>query len=196
MVLRKTVITSLLLPLLVVMITVASRPVAQLGSKESKEILSKLPGMPYDPKLIKIKRIEPGSGGAVVSVQFDTAFRFSQKNGKWQVAEMRFADDRWEDMELILTAVKNEKIRRTESRLQKLAAAINSYKQEHGYYPRARDIVELTDLLSPRYMNEVIREDLWFSYIQFTSDGKMFTLRSNGPDLKSNSGDEVTVESK
>ncbi|MEW6730028.1 MAG: hypothetical protein AB1489_01705 [Acidobacteriota bacterium] len=162
------------------------------SSKEAREAIASIPGFEFDAKRVRVKSIENNGSGAVVEAQCELAFRLVKKKN-WQVAEMRLSDGRWEEMDLIVTAVRNEKIRRTRVLLQELADAIASYQREQGYYPRARDVVELTDLLVPRYMNRVIRSDLWSNYLEYISDGKTYRLQSLGPDRKA-IGDEILIE--
>lgn len=168
-----------------------------LSSKEARKTIASIPGFEFDPKLVRIKSIEPpgstGGGGAIVESQFNATFRL-EKKGEWRVAEVRLGDGRWEDMELIVTAVRNEKIKRTRDNLQALATAIAAFQRDQGYYPRALNIAELTDQLAPRYINSVIRTDHWFKEFIYSSDGASYRLQSLGPDSKANTGDEITLE--
>ncbi|MBI4851244.1 MAG: type II secretion system protein GspG [Acidobacteria bacterium] len=165
-----------------------------LSPKEARRVIANIPGFEFDPDLVRIQSIDPpknvGRGGAVVEAQFTAAFRVEKKQS-WQVAEIRLGNGQWEDVELITSAVKNEKIKRTKERLDKLSVALEKYHKEKGYYPQARDIVALTDLLVPDYINPSIRTDLWSSYFLYSSDGKTYKLESLGPDKKANSGDEI-----
>jgi hypothetical protein len=185
-------LASLILALFLVMAAGAAKG---LSPKEARNAIASIPGLEMDPNLVRVKSIGSGSDGAIVEAQFEIAFRLQNK-GNWVAAEMRLADGKWEDLELIATAVRNEKIRRTQQRLETLSAAIDAYGGEFKYYPRARDIIELTDLLAPKYMNTVIRTDFWSKYLQYSSDGKSYRLQSLGPDGKENTGDEIMVESR
>ncbi len=168
-----------------------------LSPKEARQTIANIPGFEFDPNLVRIKSIDPpsdvGRGGAIVEAEFSTAYRLEKREGKWQVMEMRLGDGHWADMQLIITAVRNEKIKRTRERLSALGGAISGYYRDQGYYPRARDIVELLDLLTPRYINKAERDDLWSTYLQYSSDGNSYRLQSLGPDAKPNTGDEITL---
>ena len=181
---------SIALALLLVMVAGAAK---SLSPKEARKSIASIPGLEFDPNLVRIKSIEPGSGGAIVEAQFETAFRLDNK-GEWVAAEVRLGNGKWENLELLTTAIRNEKIKRTRDRLQALGAAIDAYYREQNYYPRARDMVELTDLLAPKYMNTVIRDDLWSKYLQYSSDGKSYRIQSLGPDGKPDTSDEITLE--
>src|SRR5437867_1538562 len=99
------------------------------GPKEARDAIATIPGLEFNPKQVRIKSIDPIRGGAVVEAQIETAFRLDN-DGKWKVAEMRLGDGRWENIELIVTAVRNEKIKRTRDELQAFSAAIAAYHRE------------------------------------------------------------------
>ena len=170
-----------------------------LSPKEARKVIANIPGFEFDPDLVRIQSIDPpknvGRGGAVVEAQFMAAFRVEKKDS-WQVAEVRLGNGQWEDMELITSAVRNEKIKRTKERLEKMSVALENYYKAKGSYPQVRDIVALTDLLVPDYINPSIRTDLWSNYLLYSSDGKTYQLQSLGPDKKTNSGDEIEDKPK
>ena len=180
--------------MLALFLIMAAGAANSLSPKEAREAIATIPGFEFNPKMVRIKDIEPGSGGAIVEAQFDSTFRLDKRDNRWEVVEVRLGDSRWEDMELIVTAVRNEKIKRSRDQLLSFGAAITSYQREYGYYPRARDIVELTDILVPKYMNSVIRSDLWLNNYQYSTNGNGYRLQSLGPDGKANTGDEITLE--
>ncbi len=183
---------------LCIVLTLAAKP-ETLSPKEARKVIANIPGFEFDPDLVRIQSIDPpknvGRGGAVVETLLTAAFRIEHKE-KWQVAELRLGNGEWEDMELITSAVKNEKIKRTKERLEKLSVALENYYQKQGYYPQVRDIVGLTDQLFPAYINASIRTDLWSTYLLYNSDGKSYQLQSLGPDKKPNTGDEIEIKSK
>jgi len=49
----------------------------------------------------------------------------------------------------------------------------------------------LIDHLSPHYLERVIRLDPWNRPYQYQGERDHFSLRSNGPDGKSGTGDDV-----
>lgn len=169
-----------------------------LSPKEARKAIATITGFELDPNLVRIESIDPpknvGRGGAVVQAQITAAFRIEKKDS-WQVAELRLGNGQWEDVELITSAVKNEKIKRTQERLNNFSLALEKFRKEKGYYPQTRDIVVLTDLLVPDYINPSVRTDFWSSYLLYSSDGKTYELESLGPDKKASSGDEIKVKS-
>jgi hypothetical protein len=169
-----------------------------LSPKEARKAIANIPGFQFDQDLIRIKSIDPpknvGRGGAIVDTEISVAFRVEKKES-WQVAEVRLGNGQWEDIEIITTAVKNEKIKRTQERLNKFSLALEKFHKEKGYYPQVKDIVALTDVLVPDYINPSFRTDFWSNYLLYSSDGKTYELESLGADKKANSGDEIKIKS-
>ena len=62
---------SITLALLLVMVAGAAK---SLSPNEARKAIASIPGLDFDPNLVRIKSIEPGSGGAIVEAQFETAF--------------------------------------------------------------------------------------------------------------------------
>lgn len=165
-----------------------------LGSREARTAIASLPEFKFDPSRVKIRKVTPGYSGEIVEAEISATFRIEKRDGKWQAADIRLGDQHWEDLELINTAIRNEKILRTRDRLNALTDAIARYKKEHSYYPRANDISQLTDLLAPRYMNQIYREDLWHRPLLYlpTSDG--YSITSAGPDGQFGNEDDLKVD--
>lgn len=168
----------------------------RLGAKDARKTIAQIPGLEFDDKYVRIVKITPpgSGGGAIVEAEIDTAYRLEKDRDHWRVAEVQLANGRWEDVELISTAIRTEKIKRTKERIQQLSIAIKSYFDNQKYYPRADDIVALTDMLVPHYMNKLLRNDYWNNYFRYTSNGQIYRLQSSGPDGKADSGDEITLE--
>jgi Type II secretion system (T2SS), protein G len=186
-----------LLITLLILLLATTLVVAELNSKQARKIIANIPGLAFNPDLVAIKSITPNSNGAIIEAQFATAFRVAKVAGKkdeWQVAEVRLGNGRWEDVELITTAIREEKIRRTRQQLTELATALATYQQQQGRYPSAKDIFQLTDLLVPQYLNRLIREDLWGQPLEYTFTSSGYRLQSHGPDGKPRSNDEIILE--
>jgi hypothetical protein len=81
--------------------------------------------------------------------------------------------------------------------MQKLAAAIEKYRAATGSLPDAKDIVGLTDILNPQYMNELVREDGWGKPIVYEVTGpSTFRLVSRGADGEPGTRDDIVVTSE
>jgi hypothetical protein len=168
-----------------------------LGTKEAREKIALMDGLADLPKdSVKIKSINSGPGGnAVVEAQIDTAFKFTRTKSGWQVTDIRLGAGQWESLEVMKAAFNNEKAARTRADLSNLKAAIESFKKERGRLFPAKNIVELTDALAPRYMPSVIRLDAWGHELVYTTTAQGYRLSSAGPDGKTGTADDIVLES-
>jgi hypothetical protein len=145
---------------------------------------------------IHIKNISSGIGGqAVVEATVETAFRLQQdKQGNWKAVEIRTGDRRWESLDLIEAAIRKEKILRTTADLRTIAIALESYRRAKGSYVAAENNVKLIDLLSPNYLQHIVRIDAWSREFEYKGTATTYRLASAGPDGKADSGDEIVIE--
>lgn len=188
---------SLLIGLVVFGSLLALGAKGDLTAKQARELLRRLGGAAMAPEQVRIKTISSGLGGnAVVEATIETAVRFKQEKGEWQVADIRLGDQHWESVELITEAVRREKTCRTETLLQKVAEALEAYKKDRGSYVVATDFTQLLDQLAPRYLPVTIRFDLWEQPLAYRSTGNEYRLSSAGPDLKPDTSDDLILEKR
>ena len=81
---------------------------AELNKKEAKRLISKVAGMSLPSSAIRIESINStGESTAEAATELELVFRLARDDsGQWQVKELRTADGRWENIELILHAAK------------------------------------------------------------------------------------------
>jgi len=81
---------------------------AELNKKEAKRLISKVAGMSLPSSAVRIESINStGESTAEASTELELVFRLARDDsGQWQVKELRTADARWENIELILHAAK------------------------------------------------------------------------------------------
>jgi hypothetical protein len=81
---------------------------AELNKKEAKRLISKVGGMSLPSSAVRIESIKStGESTAEASTELELVFRLARDDsGQWQVKELRTADGRWENIELILHAAK------------------------------------------------------------------------------------------
>jgi hypothetical protein len=81
---------------------------AELNKKEAKRLISKVAGMSLPSSAVRIESINStGESTAEASTELELVFRLARDDsGRWQVKELRTADGRWENIELILRAAK------------------------------------------------------------------------------------------
>ncbi len=167
----------------------------ELGSREAREKIAA--ALELDrPDRVRIKDISRGPGAqAVVEASIDAAFRMVQdKDGKWQVVDLRTGDRQWESMELIHTAIRKEKTLRTAADMRTLATALEAFRRTRGFYVTAETGAALVDHLAPDYLNTVIRLDAWSREFQYNGTATSYRLISLGPDRQPQSGDELIIE--
>ena len=80
--------------------------------------------------------------------------------------------------------------------MRKLAEAVEKYRSSKGSLPKATDIVGLTDILHPKYMSDLVREDGWGNPIIYEVTGpSAFRLISHGADALPGTRDDIVVTS-
>ena len=194
--LKRVVILSLLSSIAASIGFVASRTLAagDLTPKEARRLIARMAGIQLPSDAVRIKDIDAMGDSAVVTAQVETAFRFVKGDrGQWRVAEIRTGDRRWEDLDTLMRALNAEKTARARAELESIATALESYRREHGAYLESKSEAMLVDHLNPRYLARIIRIDPWHQPYEYEGTRDGFTLRSAGPDGKSNTADDIIL---
>jgi hypothetical protein len=167
----------------------------ELGAREARQKIAAAVGLDK-PNSVHIKTISSGMGGeAVVEAQFQAAFRFTQdKQGDWNVVEVRTGDRRWESIELILTAIRKEKVLRTTADLRTVVTALEAFRRERGFYVVADTGAALIDNLAPRFLGSIIRLDAWAREFQYRGTAEGYSLGSVGPDGRPDTPDDIVFK--
>jgi hypothetical protein len=193
---RTTLIISMLALAFAGAILVVSRTRAagDLSPKEARKLIARMAGIQLPSDAVRVKEISTSGNSAVVVAQVETAFRL-QKDDKdqWRIAEIRTGDRRWEDLDTLIKALNAEKTARARAELESIATALESFRRERGSYPESKSEAALIDNLSPRYLARVIRVDPWHQPYEYEGARTSFVLRSNGPDGKPQTDDDVTL---
>jgi len=168
---------------------------SELSPGDARRLIATVGGIRLPPENVHIRRIDRlGGRDAVVEAFVLTAFKFTRRDDAWEVTEVRVGDRQWESVELVTTAVRAEKIRRTIADLQEVAAALEAFRRERGFYPPVADFAALVDQLTPTYLKRVIREDWWHHPLLYALTGRGYRIESPGPDGKPGTGDEIILE--
>jgi len=176
------------------LIVTNSRAAGDLTPREARRLIARMAGIQLPSDAVRVKDVSVMGNSATVVAQVETAFRFDKgSDGKWRVAEIRTGDRRWEDIDMLVRALNAEKASRARAELESIATALESYRREHGFYLESRTESALIDHLNPRYLSRVIRVDPWHQPYEYEATRTSFVLRSNGPDGKSNTSDDVIV---
>jgi len=177
-------------------VVVTSQVIAagDLTPKEARKLIARMAGINLPSDAVRVKEVSAMGNSATVVAQVETAFRFDKgSDGKWRIAEIRTGDRRWEDVDLLVKALNAEKTSRARAELESIATALESYRREHGFYLESKTEAVLIDSLNPRYLPSIIRVDPWHQPYQYEGTRGSFVLRSNGPDEKPNTADDVLV---
>jgi hypothetical protein len=166
-----------------------------ISLRQARELIQNIAGANLKQDQVQIKNISGGvgSGGVVVQAQIETSFRFEKDKDGWRIAEVRLGDRQWESFELIEEAVRREKVRRTSVLLKQLADGLGAYQRERGQFVAAKDIAELLDFISPRYVKRPPRFDLWGKQFEYRGSATGYRLISAGPDRKTGTKDDLVV---
>lgn len=147
---------------------------------------------PSDLQVMAVTQV--GRGEAVVETQLHAAFRLRKVGGQWLVREVRVGEGQWESLDDILRSLQQVKIEETRRSLEKIAAAIDAYRQKYGRLPAFRNYVDLSDALYPLFLSPLIREDAWKRPLAATSAGpNAVRLVSAGPDGKLGTPDDIEL---
>jgi len=165
-----------------------------LTPKEARKLIARMAGIQLPSDAVRVKEISTAGNSAVVTAQVETAFRLVKDDkGKWRIAEIRTGDRRWEDLDTLTRALNVEKTARARAELQSIAMALESYRRERGSYLESKSAATLIDSLNPRYLARVTRVDPWHNPYEYEGERSSFVLRSDGPDGKPNTPDDVTL---
>ena len=187
-------ISIIMIGVVVAVMVNATFAAGDLTPKEARRLIARMAGINLPSDAVRVKEVSAIGNSATVVAQVETAFRFEKGgDGKWRVAEIRTGDRRWEDVDLLVKALNAEKTSRARAELESIAVALESYRREHGFYLESKTEAALIDILNPRYLPSIIRVDPWHQPYQYEGTRGSFVLRSNGPDEKPNTADDVLV---
>jgi hemolysin activation/secretion protein len=171
----------------------------QTGAQQSKSAerdKKKQPPAPPDEDLragpFAVKNFSALLSAATVETRLAMTFRLGRDSrGQWRVTEARLGDNVWADADALVRALDAEKAARARADMSALAAALEAFRRERGFYVVAETSVALVDQLTPRYLPAVIRLDPWHRPYDYAGTPARYTLRSLGPDGRPGTPDDV-----
>ncbi|MCA1629985.1 MAG: type II secretion system protein GspG [Acidobacteria bacterium] len=144
---------------------------------------------------LRVKSPETALSGmgksAVVEAEVEGVFEFVRDGGSWRVAAARLGGERLADFDATVRKLDSEKAARARADLESLAAALEAFRRERGFYVVADSGVVLVDHLNPRYTDRFIRLDPWHRQYEYEGTPERFTLRSLGADGKPHTVDDI-----
>jgi hypothetical protein len=171
---------------------------ARLSHDEARKKIAEIGQSNLIPDAIEIRRIVSQTDtSAIAEASVTLAFQFKRATATadWRIEAVRLGDRDWISLDELLAAINEGRRHTTSEAMQQLASGIEKYRMATGGIPSARDIVALTDILYPGYMNVLVRVDGWGNPIIFEVTGNnVFRLVSPGGDGRRGTSDDIVVE--
>ena len=172
---------------------------ARLSHDEARKKIAEIGRSNLVPDAIEIRRIiSQTDTQAIAEATITLAFQFKRDNpnAEWRIQAVRLGDRDWISLDELLAGINEGRRRTTTDAMQRVAEAVEKYRSTNGSLPNARDIIGLADILHPRYMSDLVREDGWGKPLIYELTGpSTFRLISQGPDGVPGTGDDIVVTS-
>jgi|SRR5688500_4716353 hypothetical protein len=183
---------------LVVLAAVASSGCAgsRLSHDEIRKQIAEIGGSTLVPKSVGIRRVVSQSGNRAIAettVELAVQLERTSPSADWYISAVRLGDQDWVSLPELIAAFNEARRRETAASLQKLATGMANYRQRNGSVPIASDIVQLTDVLHPQYMPDLVRTDAWGHSIQYEVSGTNYRFRSFGSDGLRGTTDDILL---
>ncbi len=159
----------------------------------AKGLLAEIPGQSLEKKDIEVVNVMQVSGSeAIAETRLKTAFRLERVRGQWVVREVRLGHGQWEKVSDLIQTLEAAKIEETREMLNRIAEGIRRYQEANGALPSFKDYIQLSDLLSPKYMTPLLRLDAWRRpFWADRSGSNSVVVRSAGPDGRYFTADDL-----
>jgi len=165
-----------------------------INKKSAREAIIGSQATTLTPRDLEVLSVSQMGSQAIVETDLHSAFRLEKVGNEWVVREVRVGQGQWEKLDDILRALQQVKVEETRQALEKIASAIEAYRQKNGHLPQFSDYVGLSDSLFPLYMAPVLRLDAWGNPLSaIRVDLKTVRLVSAGPDGKLGTADDIEL---
>lgn len=167
--------------------------------KRARCLLGSLLGVQVPSDAVRIQEVTPFSiplapqPSALVTAWIRFNARLSNGKKGWKVEELRTGTGDWVKLEPLTTALNDLKQQQARAELELIAKALELFRGERGFYVVSDQHSVVIDHLNPRYLAQIIRVDPWHQSYKYEGQRDRFTLRSNGPDGKDNTADDITL---
>jgi hypothetical protein len=168
------------------------------SAKRARCLLGNLLGVESPSDALRIQSIEPmtvplASPSALVVAWVRVDARLLNDKAGWRVTELRTGNSNWVQLEPLVAGVNAEKQKKARAEMELIAAALEKFRTDRGFYVVSDSQAVAVDHLSPLYLAQVIRVDPWHQPYKYQGDRDRFTLRSDGPDGKADTPDDIQV---
>jgi hypothetical protein len=167
-----------------------------LNRYQAKEILADLPELKDVQKQIEFQsEISLAPGHSTVTAKVPVTFLLVEEGKSWRVDEIRLTDRQWVKVADLRRALEDKRWLDTQFAMLELARGLALCFHSTYAFPGAKDIVQLTDVLMPKYMPRLVRTDAWGTDFSFQplSGGTRYQLASAGPDRKFRTEDDLVL---
>ena len=168
----------------------------KLSQKTAHKTIRQLGLIDLKDRELEIQKItQSGNHQAVVEANLQMAFLMStDSEGTWSVTSFRLADRNWVNVKTFLRALELIKSQQTRKDLSNLAAGLREFKQKNRHYPTVETLINLADLLFPRYMSTLVRYDGWGRELILQHSSKQsLTIISLGADGIRDTADDIVT---
>ncbi len=180
----------------------ASANVGDPSARRARCLLGGLLGIETPSDAVRVRDISSlnlpfvSQPSALVVAIVDADFRFVRQGNRWQLEAMRTGNRNWIQLSELVATVSEVKRQKALEELEAVAASLELYRKEHGFYVSAVDQAALIDHLSPVYLDTVVRLDPWHQPYLYQGSHQHFTLRSLGADGRENTPDDIVVSNR
>jgi hypothetical protein len=170
--------------------------------RRARCLLGNLLGLEVPSDALRIQTVAPmpipmaSQPSATVVAWVRVEARLTQAQSGWQVAELRTGNRNWAKLEPLIDSLNQHKQKRARAELDMIAAALEKFRGDHGFYVVSDKHATAIDYLSPRYLSRVVRIDPWHQPYEYVGERDRFTLRSSGPDRKPDTADDISLHSR
>lgn len=177
-----------------------SRRLSVPSQRRARCLLAELLGVALPSDAVRIKSISglglpfANASSTTVVATLQLAFRFvNDGSGGWRISAIRSGNSEWVNIAQFQGALDAVKRRNALADMETVAEALEKFKTARGFYVTADEHRVVVDHLSPKHLSRIIRIDPWNRPYEYDGEAGRFTLRSVGPDGKSNTPDDVVV---
>ncbi len=152
-------------------------------------------GLALDQEHVEILTAQESGDTILAEIRVTTAVRLVKREGKWELAEIRLGDRRWEKADHILTLLDEQRLETTKGRLHQLHQAMHRHLESEGTVPQVETFPALVDVLYPGFLEQAVRLDAWSNpFIYEVRSPRECDLRSAGADGVDGTIDDVSME--
>ena len=152
-------------------------------------------GLSLDQEQVEILTAQESGDTILAEIRVTTAVRLVRSEGKWELADIRLGDRRWENVDHILTLLDEQRLETTKGRLRELRQAMHRHLDSEGTVPQVETFPALVDALYPGFLERAVRLDAWANpFIYEVISAREYDLRSAGPDGADGTMDDLSME--